>query len=122
MKVLICEENAVIALDLCWLLHEQGHTVCAVVKNTTACLEKVAECRPDLVMVDDDLQDGLTGLSLVETLAMLGFPAMIISGEPQSVARTTSARAVLSKPFNDAHLASTMARVEQGSRPQASVG
>jgi CheY-like chemotaxis protein len=111
MKVLICEENATVALDLWWLLHEQGHRVCGIARSTSDCLERVAQKEPDLVMVDNDLQDGLTGSSLVETLAMSGFPSVIVAWEPHTVP-PTSARAVLQKPFSEAALASAMARVE----------
>ena len=113
MKVLICEENATVALDLWWLLHEQGHSVCGIVRSTSDCLEKVAQKEPDLVLVDDNLQHGLTGSSLVETLAMSGFPSVILAWEPHAVSPTSSARAVLQKPFSEAALASAMARVER---------
>jgi CheY-like chemotaxis protein len=113
MKILICEQCATTALDLWWLLHEQGHSICGIARSTSDCLEKVAQKQPELVMVDDGLQDGLTGGSLVETLAMSGFPAVIVSWEPHRVAAGSSARAVLQKPFTEAALASAMARVER---------
>ena len=114
MRVLICEGNATIALDLWWLLHEQGHCVCGVARSTSDCLDKAVEKRPDLVMVDDHMEDSLTGIRLVETLAMSGFASVIVSREPHRVASTSSARAVLPKPVCEAALASALARAGRG--------
>lgn len=113
MKILICEDHPTTALDLWWLLHEQGHSICGIARTTTACLEKVVQSCPDLVMVDEDVADSLTGASLVATLAMSGLPSVLISGEPHSAAGATTARAVLPKPFSEAALASVMARVDR---------
>ncbi len=118
MKVLICEASATVAIHLWWLLHEQGHHVCGIARSTSDCLEKVVQKQPDLIMVDDQLREGLSGSSLVETLAMSGFPSVIVAWEPHAVSTTSSARAVLQKPFSQAALASVMARVGRGDARQ----
>lgn len=115
MKIVICEENPTLALDLWQLLHQQGHCICGFAKSTTDCLEKVALTCPDLVVVDDEAREGLTGLSLVETLEMSGFPSVVISGEPQEVVPRTSARAVLGKPLSEAAVAAAMAKASRDS-------
>lgn len=113
MRIVICEAGPTIALDLWQLLQDQGHSICGVARNTTDCLGRVAQSRPDLVMVDDDLREGLTGLSLVETLAMTGFPCVVISGRPRAAMRRSSARGVLKKPVSGGPLAALMARVDR---------
>ena len=112
MKILICEESSTTALDLWWLLHELGHTVCGIAQTSLGALEKVARSQPDLVMVDEDI-DGGRGRDLVEALSRSGVPAVILSGDLPSVAWGTSAKAVLSKPFSEGSLTSVMARVER---------
>jgi DNA-binding response OmpR family regulator len=112
MKILICEESPTLALDLWWLLHEQGHSVCGIARSRLDGLEKVARSEPDLVMVDEDFE-GHRGRDLVEALSRSDVPAVIISEQPQWAAGSTSARAVLAKPFSEAALASVMARVDR---------
>jgi CheY-like chemotaxis protein len=119
MKILICVANPVVALDLWWLLHQQGHLICGTARNSGQGLEKDARTHPDLVIVDLDLSDGATGFDLVERLERSGFPSMILAGDPQSVAPSTAARAVLRKPFSEGHLAMAMAKVARSAGPGA---
>jgi DNA-binding response OmpR family regulator len=114
MRVLICEESPTLALDLWWLLHEQGHSICGIARSRMDGLEKTARSDPDLVMVDEDLE-GRRGRDLVEALSRTDVPAVMISGDAKSAAGATSARAVLPKPFTEGALTSVMARVERPS-------
>ena len=118
MKILICEDNAVIAMDLGFMLMDLGHTICGTATNSVECMEKVALTRPDLVMVDLNLGDGLTGIGLVEALAQLGLPSVIVSGETQALITRTSAKAVLSKPFDEERLAQALAAVGADQEPR----
>jgi DNA-binding response OmpR family regulator len=111
MKILICEDDPTLMLDLWQLLHGQGHSVCGIARSTDDCMDTAATSRPDLVMVDEATQGGLSGASLVETLTCSGIPAVLLSADPQSRGSATSAGAVLGIPFTEAALASVMARV-----------
>lgn len=113
MNVLICEDNAVIAMDLWWMLQELGHTVFGTVATARECLETAARTRPDLVLVDLTLRDGMTGLDLVEALARIDIATIIISGEARLVPPTTSARAVMEKPFDEDLVALAIAKVKR---------
>jgi CheY-like chemotaxis protein len=75
-------------------------------------MEECALSKPDLVMVDLNLAEGRTGLALVNTLADLCIPSVIVSGETHTLPETTWAKAVVSKPFNEAMLAQALAAVE----------
>ena len=113
MDILICEDNPVIAMDLGWMLQDMGHHVCGTVATSVKGMEQCALTKPDLVMVDLNLADGRTGLGLVEALAQLCIPTVIVSGETHTLPETTSAKAVVSKPFNEDILAHALAEVEQ---------
>lgn len=63
-------------------------------------------------MVDLNLADGRTGLGLVNTLADLCIPSVIVSGETHTLPATTWAKAVVSKPFDENLLAQALADVE----------
>lgn len=122
MNILICEDDPIIAMDLAWTLEDLGHKVLGTVASSAHCLSRCAGGRPDpvpdLVTVDLTLLDGRTGLGLVEALAGLGIPSIIVSGEARLVPQPTAARAVLEKPFNEGLLARALAEVER-SGPEA---
>ena len=111
MNVLICEDNALIAMDLAEMVSTHGHTVDGMVDRSTDCVERCSESRPDLVLVDLNLADGATGLALVETLAERGIPAMIVSSEAKTVPTTSSAKAVIDKPVHECELTMALDRL-----------
>lgn len=112
MNILICEDNPIIAMDLGGMLEDMGHQVCATVDTSTKAVQQCGRTKPDLVMVDLNLADGRTGLGLVNTLAELCIPAVIVSGETHTLPETTWAKAVVSKPFDENLLARALADVE----------
>ena len=112
MNILICEDNPIIAMDLSWMLEDMGHHVCGIADTAIRGMEECARSKPDLVMVDLNLAEGRTGLAMVNTLADLSIPSVIVSGETHTLPKTTWAKAVVSKPFNEAMLAQALAAVE----------
>ena len=121
MKVLICEDNALIALDLAEMVVSSGHRVEGTVDRATDCLEQCSRTRPDLVLSDLNLADGRTGLDLVEALADRGIPAVIVSSEANAVPPTTSAKAVLEKPVHECDLTIALDRLNPGAGPTESL-
>ena len=96
MNILICEDNPIIAMDLSWMLEDMGHHVCGVADTAIRGMEECAHNKPDLVMVDLNLAEGRTGLALVNTLADLSIPSVIVSGATHTLPKTTWAKAVVS--------------------------
>jgi CheY-like chemotaxis protein len=121
MNILICEGNPNVAMDLSWKLQDMGHHVCGTTSTSIKGMEQCALRSPDLVMVGLNLADGRTGLGLVEALAQLQVPAIIVSAGLHAVPRTTSAKAVLSKPINDEGLTRALAAVEEELEPPSPV-
>ncbi len=119
MDILICGGGATAALDLCCLIYEQGHTVCGTTSNHDQCMAKAQKTRPDLVLVNVDVDHERTGLGLVETLAKNGTPSIVIAADAGQVPSTTSATAVIGKTVSQPRLASAIADVERNRRPQA---
>jgi two-component system, response regulator PdtaR len=112
MNILICEDNPIIAMDLGGMLEDMGHQICGTVDTSTKAVQQCGRTKPDLVMVDLNLADGRTGLGLVNTLADLCIPSVIVSGETHTLPETTWAKAVVSKPFDESLLAQALADVE----------
>lgn len=105
MKVLICEDNLIIAMDLEMTVEEMGYTPVGNVTRSDDCLARCKDNPPDIVLVDIDLDDGPTGPELTKTLSNLGIPSIIVSGQVDTLsADDHAANALLSKPVVPAEL------------------
>jgi CheY-like chemotaxis protein len=113
MNILICEDNPIIAMDLGGMLEDMGHQICGTADTSVKAVQQCGRTKPDLVMVDLNLADGRTGLELVNTLADLCIPSVIVSGETHTLPETTWAKAVVSKPFDETLLVQALAAVEE---------
>ena len=67
-KVLICEDEPVLAADLALIVEEAGHTVCGVFRNAREALSSAEKLDPDLAIIDLSLADGETGGAVAQTL------------------------------------------------------
>lgn len=62
MKVVIAEDERIIALGLSSLLRKMGHDVRAMCPSGEACVEKVAMELPDVVFMDIRMEGKLDGI------------------------------------------------------------
>ena len=112
MKILVCEDNVVLALDLQDQVQEAGHECLGFVTRASACMEFVARSRPDIVLVDLTLADGRTGPALIEQLNETGIRSIVISGELSFLPPDHSAAAVLAKPLKSGDLQDTLRQLD----------
>ena len=100
MKILICEDNPIIAMDLGMAIERMGHEATGYVTRSDRCLDRCREDPPELVLVDIDLADGATGPSLTKNLTELKILSVIVSGQTDSLRPSDhDALAVVEKPF-----------------------
>ena len=79
-KVLIIEDEPIIALDLENLVTELGHKVVAVAATKDDAVAKAKSERPGLVLADINLGEGGRGLDAVSViLASVDFPVIFIT-------------------------------------------
>lgn len=100
-RVLIVEDEALVALTLEDVLTEAGYVVCGIADRPTEALEIARVMEPDVAIVDVRLADGGDGIMLAELLAA-AMPIRILfaTGNPAEVrARATAGHGCLSKPF-----------------------
>jgi DNA-binding response OmpR family regulator len=71
-RVLICEDEPLLAADLALIVEEAGHAVCGAFHNARDALSNVGELDPDLAIIDLNLADGDTGAAVAHTLQSLG--------------------------------------------------
>jgi CheY-like chemotaxis protein len=107
LRILIVEDNAIIAMLLETTLADMGHEVCAIEGTETGAVAAAARLRPDLLIVDAGLSEG-NGISAVDRILRGGFvPHVFVSGHDLRP-ETLNPRAVrLSKPYDarDLHAA-----------------
>lgn len=114
MRVLICEDNWLIALGLQQIVADLGHECCGVSNTYDGALQTASEAGAEVALVDLDLADGWTGLRVVDALAERGTPAIIVSGQAESIDRPHRAVGILSKPVDVRALAAVLDSVAAG--------
>jgi DNA-binding NarL/FixJ family response regulator len=68
MRVLIVEDDAIVAMHLAMLLTELGHEICATAASATAAIEQAAKYEPDIVLMDIRLAQGSSGIEAARVL------------------------------------------------------
>jgi DNA-directed RNA polymerase specialized sigma24 family protein len=82
-RILIIEDEAVIAMDLSDLVTGAGHSVCAVEATASTAVAAAKRERPDLVLADIQLVDGSSGIDAVkDILASFEVPVIFITAFP----------------------------------------
>ncbi|MEA1650591.1 response regulator [Nitrospirillum sp. BR 11164] len=67
-RIVVVEDEALIALGLQQILLQQGHEVCAVAASVEEAVEAVDHHRPDLVLMDVMLRGGDDGVEAAERI------------------------------------------------------
>ncbi|MFZ2031365.1 MAG: response regulator [Vitreimonas sp.] len=82
-RILIIEDEAVIAMDLADLVTGAGHEVCASAATAAQAVTAAKRERPDLVLADIQLADGSSGIDAVkEILSSFDVPVIFITAFP----------------------------------------
>ena len=85
-KVLIIEDEPIIAMDLENLVTELGHKVVAVAATKDDAVAKAKSERPGLVLADINLGEGGSGIDAVsEILASFDIPVIFITAYPEKL-------------------------------------
>jgi CheY-like chemotaxis protein len=108
-KVLVVEDNGIVALDLKSRLQALGYAVPATVSSGEEAIQKAAETRPDLVLMDIRLKGDKDGIQAAEEIrARFDIPIVYITAladeDTLQRARRTEPLGYVIKPFNDVEL------------------
>jgi len=105
LRLLVVEDDALIAMLISELLVGMGHDVCATAATKAEAVISAAHCRPDLMIVDAGLGRE-SGVSAVEEILRSGPVAHVfISGDAETVRVRKPDAVVVSKPFRETELA-----------------
>lgn len=113
-RILIVEDEAIIAMDLQETLGEAGYVVLATVPSGEEALALCAREKPDLILMDVHLQGGLTGIETAQLLReSYAIPSVLLTAhyDPQTLAASQQAGvfAYLIKPYDQRELCATLA-------------
>jgi two-component system cell cycle sensor histidine kinase/response regulator CckA len=112
-KLMIVEDDRIVAMDLRGILQSLGYSVCAVASRGEEAIDKAIQTRPDLVLMDIRLQGDMDGIEAAEQLrAHLDTPVVFLTAYADETtlarAKLTSPLAYVLKPFNDRELHSAI--------------
>ncbi len=98
-KVLIVEDEALVALQLEDMIEGQGYKVVAIIPDR-ASLDRIDDV-PDVALVDLNLRDGLTGPDIAHALASCGCKVVYVTANPGDVIDPAkTAIGIVQKPFS----------------------
>jgi CheY-like chemotaxis protein len=113
-KILIVEDEALVALSVSGLLEDMGHEVCGVAGSVAEAIELGRAHAPDLVLMDVNLQEGGSGIDAAHQLRAFDRPPVVlfVTSYVDSDTRRRMEEAkpfgIVQKPFQEAHLQSTV--------------
>lgn len=113
-KVMIVEDEALIADDLMHMVTVMGHAVVGVATTRSAAVKMAREAQPDLILVDIQLADGSSGIDAVADLAeeepktpvifVTAFPELLLTG------RQTEPAFLITKPYRQDQVQSAVSQ------------
>lgn len=113
-RILIIEDEAIIALDLQTIVAEMGHAITGVAATRSDAVKLAARERPDLILSDIQLADGSSGIDAVNEILAAGsdrpvifitaFPERLLTGERPEPAF------VITKPYSEEQIRSAVSQ------------
>ena len=110
LKVLIIEDETLIAMDLEEMIDAMGHRVVGIARSAKEAVNLFGIYKPDLILADIHLADGSSGVEAVNVIqSTMSVPVIFITAFPERLSgfRRHENATMLSKPFNvqDLHAA-----------------
>ncbi|WP_186461776.1 sigma 54-interacting transcriptional regulator [Mucilaginibacter pallidiroseus] len=107
-KILIVEDEFIVANDLRIMLQKAGYDICGIAPSVAKALDLIKTKKPDWVLLDIFLQGSKTGIDLAESLTEMGLPFIYISANTNQAileaAKSTQPYGFLVKPFREKDL------------------
>jgi CheY-like chemotaxis protein len=103
VRVLVIEDEAVIALDVADIVRNAGHEVVGIAATEKAAVELAKKHSPHLVLADIQLRGADSGISAVkEIMRAISVPVIFVTGYPERLLTGAQLEPafVISKPFD----------------------
>ncbi|WP_139856140.1 LytR/AlgR family response regulator transcription factor [Aequorivita sinensis] len=112
LNIYIVEDDPIIAITLESILQKNGYIVCGHADNVDEALTEIKSNKPDLVLVDIQLDGEKDGVDLAENLDMLDKPYLYLTSQtdPHTIKRVKQTRPLgyIVKPFTENGLRSNI--------------
>jgi DNA-binding response OmpR family regulator len=112
LRILIVEDEALVAMEIEGMLGLAGHEAIAQVDDLQSAVSAVESTRPDLALVDIHLGRGNSGLDVAEALKERGIPVLFATGNCPMERGRGLALGCLHKPFTDNMLVNAIRAAE----------
>ena len=118
LKVLIIEDEALLAMELESLIEEAGHSVVGWAMSSDEAKAMVDASKADIAFVDIHLSDGPTGVDVAEHIRRSGQPMVVfMTANPKRIPENfVGAVGVISKPYTMNGLMSALRYLQEGVR------
>ncbi len=110
LRILVVEDDAMIAMLFTEMLEGMGHDVCGSVASEAEAVAAARSLAPDLMIVDERLRIGTGPGAMIEILSRGHVPHLFVTGNPPRVQQVMPGSVVISKPFREAELIAGMNR------------
>lgn len=120
-RVLIIEDEPLIAMHLETLVEDMGHTITGIATTHGEAVELGHEHRPDLILADIQLADGSSGIDAVkELLASFSVPVIFITAYPERLltGERPEPTYLVTKPFEAATVTATIGQALLQHQPE----
>lgn len=102
LRVLIVEDEILIALELESLLQDEGHEVVGIATSFDDAVALSDSRRPDLAFVDIHLIDGPTGVNVARRLSGNGIAVLFMTANAKRIPEDCAgAKGVIGKPYSE---------------------
>ena len=114
LRVMIVEDEALIAMDLEATIEALGHDVVGVPSRLSDAMDRLAVVRPDVALLDGNLR-GESSVPLAVTLHGMGVPVIFVTGYERidQLPEELAGAPVLTKPVSEPALAAALSRVSE---------
>jgi DNA-binding NtrC family response regulator len=112
-RILIVEDEPLIAFDNENMLGDAGYEVVATIDNFDEAIALIDRDKVDLILSDVRLQGDRTGLDLAKAAANRGVPILFVTGHQPADAAAAHAIGCLAKPYSERSLKGALECVEQ---------
>jgi signal transduction histidine kinase len=104
-RILVAEDESIVAQDIKGRLESLGYSVCATAVNGYDAVKLARDLRPDLALMDIRLEGEMDGIRAAEQLVELDVPVVFLTGyqdaETFDRAKKSGAAAFLVKPYQE---------------------
>jgi CheY-like chemotaxis protein len=113
-RVMVIEDEAIIAMDISAIVREMGHRVTGVARTRTEAVRLASETKPDLVLADIQLADNSSGIEAVNDILreFEDLPVIFITAFPERL--LTGARPepafLITKPYSEEQVRSAVSQ------------